>query len=201
MMKRALARISAAAVLLSLAASAGAADFTPLPQIERVMVTAPKPIADFALTAQDGKPFRSSALHGRPTLVFFGFAHCPDVCPMALQKLSALQKAAPKEMKGVRVVMISIDGDRDTPEAMRDYLHAFSPDFVGLTGPVADVRQIAAQFAATFFKDAPNPDGNYTVEHTARVFALDRKGRLRAELYDASVDATGQVVRALLAER
>jgi protein SCO1/2 len=196
-MKRMLAGILAA----SFAAASAAADFTPLPQIERVMVTAPKPIADFQLTAQDGKPFRLSALHGRPALVFFGFAHCPDVCPLALQKLSALQKSAAKEMKGVRVVMISIDGDRDTPQAMRDYLHAFSPDFIGLTGPVADVREIAAHFSATFFKDAPKSDGDYTVEHTARVFALDRKGRLRAELYDASVDATGQVVHALLAER
>ena len=189
------------ASVASLATASAAADFTPLPQIERVMVTVPKPVADFQLTAQDGKPLRLSALHGRPVLVFFGFAHCPDVCPMALQKLSALQKSAAKEMKGVRVVMISIDGDRDTPEAMRDYLRAFSPDFIGLTGPIGDVREIATQFSATFFKDAPKSDGNYAVEHTARVFALDRKGRLRAELYDASAEATGQVVRALLAER
>ena len=84
---------------------------------------------------------------------------------------------------------------------MRDYLRAFSPDFLGLTGPVGDVREVASQFSATFFKDARKSDGNYSVEHTARVFALDRQGRLRAELYDASVEATGQVVRALLAER
>jgi len=200
-MKRSFAAFSATVSLVAASVVTAAADFTPLPQIERVMVTAPKPIADFELTAQDGKAFRLSALHGRPVLVFFGFAHCPDVCPMALQKLSALQKSAAKEMKGVRVVMISIDGDRDTPEAMRDYLRAFSPDFIGLTGPVADVREIASHFSATFFKDAPKADGNYVVEHTARVFALDRQGRLRAELYDASVEATGQVVRALLAER
>lgn len=201
-MKRVLAGVCAAALLSAVAAAEPATtDFTPLPQIERVMVTAPKPVADFQLTAQDGKPFRLSALQGRPVLVFFGFAHCPDVCPLALQKLSALEKSAAKEMKGVRVVMISIDGDRDTPAAMRDYLRSFSPNFIGLTGPVADVREIASHFSATFFKDAPKSDGTYSVEHTARVFALDRKGRLRAELYDATVDATGQVVRALLAER
>jgi protein SCO1 len=201
-MRRALVSIAGTALLsmAAIAAASAAADFTPLPQIERVMVTAPRPIADFQLTAQDGKPLRLSALRGRPVLVFFGFAHCPDVCPMALQKLSALQQSAAKEMKSVRVVMISIDGDRDTPEAMRDYLRAFSPNFLGLTGPVSDVREIASQFSATFFKDAPRSDGTYTVEHTARVFALDRKGRLRAELFDASVDATAQVVRALLTE-
>ncbi len=206
-MKRTLTAISAIALSWALASAAPAkaatepADFLPLPQIDRVMVTAPKPITDFELTAQNGKPLRLSTLRGRPALVFFGFAHCPDVCPLALQKLAALEKSASKEMKGVRVVMISIDGDRDTPEAMRDYLRSFSPDFLGLTGPVTEVRDIASRFSATFFKDPPRSDGTYGVEHTARVFALDRKGRLRAELYDASVDATGQVVRGLLAER
>ena len=188
---------TAAAVLAS-----AAADFTPLPQIERVMVTAPRQLKDFQLTAQDGKAFRLSTLQGQPALVFFGFAHCADVCPAALQKLMTLKKAAPKELRNVRIVMISVDGERDTPQVMRDYLASFSPDFIGLTGPAADVREIAAQFSATFFRNQPkNTGGDYTIEHTSRVFALDRKGRLRAELYDASVEATGQVVHSLLVER
>ena len=195
----------ALAVLAATAATAQAsatADFTPLPPIERVMVTAPRPIKDFQLTAQDGKTFRLSTLQGQPALVFFGFAHCADVCPAALQKLMTLKKSSPKELRNVRVVMISVDGDRDTPQVMRDYLASFSPDFIGLTGPAADVREIAAQFSATFFRSQPkSTGGDYTIEHTSRVFAIDRKGRLRAELYDASVEATGQVVHSLLAER
>jgi protein SCO1/2 len=193
---------SLALAAFAVSSAQAAADFTPLPSIERVMVTAPKPMGDFQLTDQAGKPFRLSSLQGQPALIFFGFAHCADICPAALQKLLTLQKSAPQDMHAVRVVMISIDGDRDTPESMRQYLAAFSPDFVGLTGPVADVREIAARFSATFFKDPPkNAGGDYGIQHTSRVFALDRKGRLRAELYDASVDATGQVVHALLAER
>ena len=197
--------------VLALAALAGwtvntparaATDFTPLPQIERVMVTVPRQLKDFQLTAQNGKAFRLSTLQGQPALVFFGFAHCADVCPAALQKLMTLKKASPKELRNVRVVMISVDGDRDTPQVMRDYLGSFSPDFIGLTGPAADVREIAAQFSATFFRSQPkSAGGDYTIEHTSRVFALDRKGRLRAELYDASVEATGQVLHSLLAER
>jgi protein SCO1/2 len=189
------------ALLATSIASASAADFTPLPQLERVMVTAPKPVADFQLTGDDGKPFKLSSMHGQPVLIFFGFAHCPDVCPAALQKLSVLRKSAPKEFAKVRVVMISVDGDRDTPESMRAYLAKFSPDFIGLLGTPADVRRIAGDFSASFFKgQVRDSQGTYTIEHTSRVYALDRKGRLRAELYDASVENTASVVRALLAE-
>jgi protein SCO1/2 len=190
-----------AAFLASGIASATAADFTPLPKLERVMVTAPKPVSDFQLTDDDGKPFKLSSLDGGPTLVFFGFAHCPDVCPAALQKLAVLRKSAPKEMAKVRVVMISVDGDRDTPASMHAYLANYSPDFIGLVGPPAEVRKIAAEFAASFFKgQVRDSQGTYNIEHTSRVYALDRKGRLRAELYDASVENTATLVRALLAE-
>jgi protein SCO1 len=196
-------RIALASALLTAGtASAPAADFTPLPQLERVMVTAPKPVADFQLTDDDGKPFQLSSLRGQPALIFFGFAHCPDVCPAALQKLSLLRKSAPKELAQMRVVMISVDGDRDTPESMRTYLANYAPDFIGLVGPPADVRKIADGFSASFFKgQVRDSQGTYTIEHTSRVYALDRKGRLRAEMYDASVENTVRLVRALLAER
>jgi protein SCO1/2 len=191
--------------ILFLAAGIGcaaAADFTPLPQLERVMVTAPKPIADFELTDDDGKRFKLSSLQGQPALVFFGFAHCPDVCPAAMQKLMVLRKSEPKKYQQVQVVMISVDGERDTPDSMKAFLSRFSPDFIGLTGPPAEVRNIAARFSASFFKDPPkDSSGAYLVQHTSRVYALDRKGRLRAEMYDATVDATGSVLSSLLAER
>jgi len=192
-------------ILLFLAAGIGpaaAADFTPLPQLERVMVTVPKAIPDLELTGDDGKPFKLSSMQGRPTLVFFGYAHCPDVCPAAMQKLMLLRKTAPAEFRDVRVVMISVDGERDTPASMRAFLDPFSPEFIGLTGPSSDVRTLASSFAATFFKDPPkDSSGAYLVQHTSRLYALDRKGRLRAEMYDASLEATGRVLHALLAER
>jgi protein SCO1 len=193
--------IALAWTFLASVTSAPAADFTPLPPLERVMVTAPKPVADFQLTDHDGKPFKLSSLRGQPALIFFGFAHCPDVCPAALQKLSVLRKSAPKELAKMRVVMISVDGDRDTPESMRTYLANYSPDFIGLLGPPADVRRIAADFSASFFKgQVRDSQGSYTIEHTSRVYALDRKGRLRAELYDAPIENTASVVRTLLEE-
>jgi protein SCO1/2 len=175
---------------------------TPLPSFERVMVpAAPKVISDFELTDQTGATFRFSSLQGEPALVFFGFAHCPDVCPAALAKLKLLKQSADHELRQVRVVMISVDGERDTPESMREYLARFAPDFIGLTGDPRKVREIAAQFSAVFFKGQPrDTSGNYVIEHTSQVYAVDKSGRVRAEFYDASIEAITGVTKALLNE-
>jgi protein SCO1 len=173
----------------------------PLPTFDRVMTMTPsREIQDFELTDQQGKRKRFSSLAGEPTLVFFGFTNCPDICPMALQKLAAMKAAQPAELSKVQVVLVSVDGERDTPEVMKDYLKQFSPDFIGLTGPAEQVREIALRFSAPFFKNAPK-DGTYLVQHSSRVYALDRQGRLRAEIYDGPPDETLGLVRALLAER
>jgi protein SCO1/2 len=173
----------------------------PLPAFERVMTMNPaRAIQDFELTDHRGARMRLSSLAGEPTLVFFGFTHCPDICPAALQKLAALKAAQPEELRKVQVVLISVDGERDTPEVLKDYLKQFSPEFLGLTGPAEQVREIALRFSAPFFK-APPKDGAYVVQHSSRVYALDRQGRLRAEIYDGPPDATLGLIRALLAER
>ena len=94
----------------------------------------PKPIADFELVDQEGRPFKFSQLRNRPVLVFFGFTHCPDVCPATLAKLRALNDTADEKIRDVAVVMISVDGDRDNPATMKAYLAQMSPQFIGLTG-------------------------------------------------------------------
>ena len=171
----------------------------PLPALERVMVIEPRAVGDLAMKDQDGKPRRLADLAGAPALVFFGFTHCPDVCPTTLQKLAMIKSAKAKEMAGVRVVLVSVDGERDTPEVLEKFLERFDKDFVGLTAPSAEVRELALKFSAPFFKDPPK-NGGYSIQHSSRVYALDKQGRLRAELYDASADATAALARALLAE-
>jgi protein SCO1/2 len=172
----------------------------PLPSFERVVtMSAPRVVGDLELTDQNGRRMRISDLAGAPTLVFFGFTSCPEVCPTTLLKLGRLKSAQAKELAGLRVALISVDGERDTPEVMKQFLQRFSPDFVGLTAPAEQVRPLALRFSAAFFKDPPK-DGAYIVQHSARVYALDKQGRLRAELYDASAEATLGVARALLAE-
>jgi protein SCO1 len=160
------------------AAAAAVAASKPLPTFERVMNIEPRAVVDLELTDHTGKRRRLSDFAGAPAFVFFGFTHCPDACPTTLQKLAMINAAEGAPLKGLRVVLISVDGERDTPE---------------------QVRNLALSFSAPFFKDAPK-DGAYSVQHSTRVYALDKQGRLRAELYDASREATVGVAHALLAE-
>jgi protein SCO1/2 len=194
--------VLSAALIGALATAEAAAPAAPgpLPTFERVMaMSTPRQVADLELTDQDGKSMRISDLAGAPTLVYFGFTSCPEVCPTTLLKLGRLKAANARELAGLRVAFISVDGERDTPQVTREFLKRFSPDFIGLTAPAEKVRPVALSFAAPFFKDPPK-DGAYLVQHSTRVYALDKQGLLRAELYDASPEATLGVARALLAE-
>lgn len=196
-----------AALIACLGASLGAAGVrangpvaNPLPAFDRVMtLPVPRAIADLPMTDHTGAPRRLRDFAGQPVLVFFGFTHCPDVCPMTIQKLALLKASRAKDLEGVRVVLVSVDGERDTPAAMKEFLGRFSPDFVGLTAPASQVHELATDFSAQFFRDPPR-DGGYGIQHSTRVYALDKHGRLRAEMYDASADAIVGIARALLAE-
>lgn len=172
----------------------------PLPQLPGVMtMSPPRVVGDLEMTDQDGARKRLADLAGAPALVFFGFTHCPEVCPTTLQKLAQIKRTQAKELQGLRIVLISVDGERDTPAVMKEFLKRFSADFVGLTAPAAEVRELALKFSAPFFRDPPR-NGEYQVQHSSRIYALDKQGRLRAEMYEPSAEATGGIGRALLAE-
>ncbi len=173
-----------------------------LSALERVtVIAAPKAIADFQLTDQNGKLRTLASLRGAPTLVFFGFTHCPDVCPAALTKLKLLQTSNGGALKAARVVMISVDGERDTPAVMKRYLASLSPTFIGLTGDPRTVANIAARFSAVAFRERPDSKGNYGYFHSNQVFLLDKEGRLRASFNDASIENMETVTRRVLDEK
>jgi protein SCO1 len=177
-------------------AATTAAEQAPASQAQVLIAQPPKPIADFELVDQEGHPFKLSALRNKPALIFFGFTHCPDVCPATLVKLRLLTDSQP--VPDLEVVMISVDGDRDSPEAMKAYLAKVSPRFIGLTGDPRIVRGIAEQFPAVFFKGFPErPGGEYAVAHTSQVYLVDQQGRLRATFDDAPVTTMEQVTRDL----
>ena len=183
-------------------AAAGAAEPTSLPALDRVYVNpAPTPIADFTLTDQSGKPRAFSSLRGEPVLVFFGFTHCANICPTTLARLKSVHEARGGSLKAARIVLVSVDGDRDTPARLRSYLAPLSADFIGLTGDPKATARIAAQFAAVFFKEPAGKDGNYNVMHSTQVFAVDKAGRLRASFADASIEDVAKVTDLLLRER
>jgi protein SCO1 len=135
----------------------------------------PRVVADFQLTDHLGRPFTQRDLQGKPSLVFFGFTHCPDVCPTTLAKLAQVKKAA--TVAGLRVLFVSVDPQRDTPTALGTYVHAFDPDFIGLTGDPKAIGKLASAFAVAFAR-ADLPGGDYTMDHSATVFLLDTQGRI-----------------------
>ena len=190
-----------AAVFALASAIAAAGERAALPTLDRVYVNpAPAAIADFTLTDQSGKPRAFSSLKGEPVLVFFGFTHCPNACPSALGRLKLLHEARGGMLKDAQVVFISVDGERDSPARLKSYLGPLSPDFIGLTGEPNGIANIAAQFAAVFFKEPAAKDGGYNVMHSTQVFAVDKAGRLRATFADASIEDMATITAILLAE-
>jgi protein SCO1/2 len=134
----------------------------------------PRPIEGFTLTDEAGKPFTLQDLKGRPTLVFFGFTHCPDVCPTTLARLAQIKKAA--AIPDLRVLLVSVDPARDKPELLREYVHAFDPAFKAVTGEQAEIDRIAREFSVAVAR-VELPGGDYTMDHSAVVFLLDHQAR------------------------
>lgn len=194
-------RIAAFASCVAPALACWAAAAPDLPRLERVYVsTAPATVEDFTLTDHDGNARAFSSLRGDPVLVFFGFTHCPSVCPTTLARLRSLHAARDGALKEARIVLISVDGDRDSPARMKSYLAPLSADFIGLTGDPKATSKIAARFAAVFFREPAAKDGSYNVMHSTQVFAVDKAGRLRATFADASIEDMATITALLLAE-
>jgi protein SCO1 len=130
----------------------------------------------FHLIDQDGKPFSDQDLKGKSFLVFFGFTHCPDVCPTTLFEISEIMRKLGPEADRMAALFISVDPERDTPEAMKDYLSSFDPHLRGLTGDAASLAAVAKAYRV-YYKKVPLEGGDYTMDHTAIVYLMDKDGR------------------------
>jgi protein SCO1 len=130
----------------------------------------------FRLEDQTGAPVTDQDLKGRPYLVFFGYTHCPDVCPTTLFEMSEVFKALGKDANRIGAVFITVDPERDTPAVLKDYMSNFDPHLRGLTG---DPAAVAAALKAyrVYAKKIPLGDGDYTMDHTALVYLMDKDGR------------------------
>ena len=135
----------------------------------------------FRLTAHDGKPFDSQVLAGRPFAIFFGFTHCPEVCPTTLLEMSNHLQALGADANRLKVLFVSIDPERDTAEFLNSYLSSFDPRIVGLTGTVAEIGAIARQYRV-YYEKVPGNGKDYTLNHTAAVYLMDAKGRFAGTL-------------------
>ena len=135
----------------------------------------------FTLTASDGKPFSSDRLKGKPFALFFGFTHCPDVCPTTLARLARLRAAQGKGDDSFAIVLVTVDPERDTPVVMARYAGLFGTPVIALTGPVTAIEGVKKQFGVYSAK-VPQAGTDYTIDHTATVFLIDRSGKFAATI-------------------
>lgn len=171
------------------------------------------PAADFSLEDASGQTFRMSEQVGNVVLLFFGYTHCPDVCPVTLNDFRHVEEALGADADDVTMVMITVDPDRDTSEVVHEYVSRFSPEIVGLSGPEKVLNEVwkgyfvyrAIQTPETggeaHADEAGQPHEGYLVDHTARVYVVDKSGNLRLSFpFAVGAEAITADVRQLLRE-
>jgi protein SCO1/2 len=141
----------------------------------------------FTLVGADGKPFSSASLSGKPFVIFFGFTHCPDVCPTTLARLARLRKSLGQGDDAFRILFVTVDPERDGPAEVGAYGKAFGTPVIGLTGTPAQIDQVKKQYAV-FSAKAPQAGGDYSVDHTASVFVMDRTGKFVSTISPEEAD-------------
>lgn len=129
-----------------------------------------RPVPAFQAMDTQGRTFTNADLRGRATLIYFGYTHCPDICPTTLVKLAAVVRKV--HVAPLQVVFVTVDPDRDTLPVLAKYVHAFYPDFIGLRPDPATLTKLAKAFHV-YVQKVPLPGGDYTMDHSAQVFLLD----------------------------
>lgn len=130
----------------------------------------------FTLVDQDGKPITDQDIKGGPSLVFFGYTHCPDICPTTLFEISEVLHALGKEADQVHALYITVDPERDNPAVMKDYLSSFDPHLRGATGDAKSIEAVENAYRV-YAKKVPTGNGDYSMDHTALVYLMDKQGR------------------------
>lgn len=139
----------------------------------------PEPLPAFRLLGHDGAPFDNAALRGRWTFLFFGFTHCPDVCPTTLAELAAAVKKLGADGDRVQVLLVTVDPARDTAAVLSQYVTAFDPRFLGLRGSPEETAAVAREFKVIYQKVEGKHPENYTMDHSAGTYIFDTRGRIR----------------------
>lgn len=145
-----------------------------------ILLETPRDLGDFELVDHRGEAFTPERLEGHWTLVFFGFTHCPDICPTTMAFLNQfMQQLEGTEAEDTEVVMVSVDPARDTPEQLAEYVPFFNPEFTGVTGEFLDVHRFATSLN-TPFRKVPLEDGDYTVDHGGNIMVINPRGDYHA---------------------
>ncbi len=156
---------------------------------------------DFDLAGAGGARVRLQDYRGRVVLLFFGYLHCPDVCPASLVTLKQVVEGLGSSADQTQVIMVSVDPQRDSPDDLAQYMRYFHPQFVGLGGTPQEIEKVARQYRVFYRPGDSMRPGEYSVSHSAYVYALDRQGRVRAlHGAEAKPEEITETVRQLLRE-
>jgi len=157
---------------------------------------------DFQLTDHHGKSRSLADFKGKVVAIFFGYTHCPDMCPTALSELGYTLKELKQDANQVQVLFITLDPKRDTPSVLAQYVPAFHPDFLGLRGNIESTARVAEKFKVHFAAQEADVSGAYSVDHTSAVYVIDRQGRPRLYMGGGrTVKNMIRDIRVLLQER
>lgn len=155
--------------------------------VQPARTPAPQPMSmtsiggPFTLTGSDGKPFSSARLKGKPFAIFFGFTHCPDVCPTTLARMVKLRRQLGAGDHSFEILFVTVDPERDGPAEVGKYAELFNSPITGLTGSPAQIEQVKKEFAI-FSKKVPDGSGSYSVDHSSTVLLFDRDGKFTATI-------------------
>ncbi|MEE4670546.1 SCO family protein [Pseudomonas alliivorans] len=157
----------------------GPGDQTALIDAGVILLPQSRSLPSLSMSDQNGAPVAVDELKGKWTLVFFGYTYCPDICPTTLAQLRDIRTKLPQEaVHNMRVVLVSVDPDRDTPQQLKQYLGYFDPRYIGLTAPVADIQKLASALSIPFIPADTSKPG-YTVDHSGNLALIGPDGRQR----------------------
>ncbi|GAB4497937.1 MAG: SCO family protein [Anaerolineales bacterium] len=192
----------AAFALIGLTAVLLIAQFSRPYTLRGSQITPPLPAPEINLPDQHGSPFRIADQQGKIVLIFFGYTHCPDVCPVTLSEYKQLRQQFERDAQNIRFVFISVDPQRDTPELMARHLANVHPDILGITGSEEQLQPVWQAYGVTRTVNPVEGASGYLVDHTARTYLIDTHGNLRAT-YPFGMDIANLAadIRYLLTEK
>ena len=190
----------AAAIVLTAFALAGCQPAPPPPAFQATDITGAAFARDFRLTDHNGQVRTLADFKGQIVAVFFGYTHCPDVCPTTLSDFAAALEQLGPQAERVQVLFVTVDPERDTPELLRQFVPAFNPRFLGMYTEAEALKRLAREYKVVYQKTSVKAADDYLIDHSAGTFVYDPEGRLRLLMpYGSSPDAIAQDLKTLLA--
>lgn len=194
-MKRGIAALCSAAAFVL----AGCQPSPPPPAFQATDITGAAFARDFRLTDHHGQVRTLADFRGKVVAVFFGYTHCPDVCPTTLSDFAAALQQLGPQAERVQVIFVTVDPERDTPDLLKAFVPAFNPSFLGMYSDPATLRLLAKEYKVVYQKTSVKAADDYLIDHSAGTYVYDQKGNLRLLMpYGSSPEAIAQDLKTLL---